>query len=202
MNATAASLLGLLDMQGGELTGGELVRLAEARLGEFWSLTRSQVYREIAALERDGHVVAGPPGARDARPVGITESGREVYRHWLTERLPSDTIRIPVLLSVAFGAALPPEALRDVLGRSLDEHRQRLEGYRRLDAELAGLPGGEPWARATVSFGIHYEEAVLRWFAGLPEQVRPAGAGPGADDRPPTSGSPAAAGARPPPRSG
>ena len=28
MNATAASLLGLLDLSGGELTGGELVRLA------------------------------------------------------------------------------------------------------------------------------------------------------------------------------
>jgi DNA-binding PadR family transcriptional regulator len=103
VNATAASLLGLLDMHCCELTGGELVRLAESRLGEFWSPTRSQVYRELAALERDGFVVPGSPGPRDARPVGITESGRAVCRNGLTERLPSDSIRIPVLLSVAFG---------------------------------------------------------------------------------------------------
>lgn len=178
LNATAASLLGLLDMHGGELTGGELVRLAETRLGEFWSLTRSQIYRELGTLERDGYIAPGSPGPRDARPVGITESGRDVYRHWLTERLPSDTIRIPVLLSVAFGDALPADALRRVLARSLREHRERLQGYRQLDADLAGLPVGEPWARATVSFGVHYEEAVLRWFATLPEEVRPEGVQP------------------------
>ena len=62
MNSTAASLLGLLDASGGELTGGDLGRVAEVRIGQFWSLTRSQVYREIAALERDGLVVRGEDG--------------------------------------------------------------------------------------------------------------------------------------------
>jgi len=29
------------------------------------------------------------------------------------------------------------------------------------------------YALATLSFGIHYEEAVLRWFDTLPAEVRP-----------------------------
>ena len=175
MNSTAASLLGLLDACGGELTGGELARVAQERIGQFWSLTRSQVYRELAALERDGLVVPGTPGPREARPVRITEPGRTAYRTWLTEHLPSDTIRIPVLLAVAFGSALEPAALREVLSRSRDQHQARLADYRGLDAGLAALPGGEPWARATVSFGLLYEQAVLEWFDGLPREVRPDG---------------------------
>jgi DNA-binding PadR family transcriptional regulator len=173
VNATSASLLGLLDACGGELTGGELARTAQLRLGQFWSLTRSQVYRELVALERDGLVRAGSRGPRDARPVRITAQGRTAYRSWLTEHLPSDTIRIPVLLAVAFGSALDPGALKEVLQSSRQEHAARLEEYRVLDDHLSRLEGGEPWARATLSFGMHYEDAVLRWFDTLPPEVRP-----------------------------
>ena len=173
MNSTSASLLGLLDTCGGELTGGELVRTAELRTGQFWSLTRSQVYRELAVLERERLVRAGRPGPRDSRPVQITPAGRTAYRQWLTEHLPSDTIRIPVLLAVAFGSSLEPAALAEVLRRSRAGHQARLEQYRQLDRQLAGSEGGEPWARATLSFGMLYEDAVLRWFATLPVEVRP-----------------------------
>ncbi len=173
MNATQASLLAILDTGGGELTGGDLVRVAELRIGQFWSITRSQVYRELVVLERDGLVVPGARGPRDARPVRITEDGRERYRTWLTSSLPGDTIRIPVLLAVSFGATLDPAALQDVLADSEQQHRRRLDAYETLDAELAGASGGDPWARATVSFGMHYERAVLTWFTTLPEDVRP-----------------------------
>lgn len=173
MNATQASLLAILDGSGGELTGGELVRVAELRIGQFWSLTRSQVYRELAVLEHEGLVVPGDPGARDARPVRVTERGRQVYRHWLTRQLPADTIRIPVLLAVSFGATLDQVALRELLASSRRDHRARLEHYEALDADLAHAPGGEPWARATVAFGMHYERAVLAWFDSLPGDVRP-----------------------------
>ena len=173
MNATQASLLALLDGCGGELTGGELVRVAELRIGQFWSLTRSQVYRELAVLERDLLVAPGAPGPRDSRPVRVTDAGRERYRAWLTGQLPDDTIRIPVLLAVSFGAALDPQDLRALLAQSRAVHRQRLAEYEQLHADLAPLQDDDPWAQATVSFGIEYERAVLRWFTGLPAPVRP-----------------------------
>ncbi len=158
------------------------MRVAELRIGQFWSLTRSQVYRELAVLEHEGLVRATPPGARDARPVSITDAGRAAYRKWLTEHLPAETVRIPVLLAVALGGALDPSALRDVLTRSRTEHRARLDYYRELDEELATTDDGEPWARATLAFGIRYEEAILGWFSSLPAEVRPADA-PGRADR-------------------
>ena len=67
LNATAGSLLGLLT-DCGDLTGADLVRTAQTRIGSFYNVTRSQVYRELATLEGQGLVSAGPRGVRDARP--------------------------------------------------------------------------------------------------------------------------------------
>lgn len=78
-----------------------------------------------------------------------------------------------MLLAVAFGGQLDGTALRDVLARSREEHRDRSRAYEQLDRHLSAQPGGEPWARATLSFGRLYEDAVLRWFDTLPDEVRP-----------------------------
>lgn len=172
MNGTAASLLGLLDLSGGELTGGELARVAQQRLGDFWSLSRSQVYRELAALETDGLVEPGPRGPRESRPYRITESGRATYRTWLTNHLPGQTIRVPLLLTMAFGSMLPRDRLDTLLRESRQEHETRLASYRALATGLEEL-GVDAWTRATLSFGVHYEEAVLGWFDALPPEVAP-----------------------------
>lgn len=171
LNATSACLLALLDECGAEVTGAELARLAQTRIGDFWKLTRSQVYRELAALEDAGHVVAGAPGPRAARPYGLTAPGRREYRQWLAEELPDETVRIPLLLAVGFGRVLPPGRLRSHLDQAEATHRAKLAAYRALDEELAIAPT-DPFSRATLSFGLHYEEAVLRWFGSLPDEVR------------------------------
>lgn len=170
MNATAASLLGLIE-QSGELTGADLVRVAQQRIGEFWSLTRSQVYRELAVLAADGLVVSGPTGARESRPYRLTERGRAAFQAWLGQELPAETIRIPLLLAVAFGASLPPGRLAKLLDEAEAHHQARLADYRATDEQLRAS-GVDPHTRATLSFGVHYEEAVLRWFADLPPTVR------------------------------
>ena len=171
LNATSASLLALLDECGDEVTGAELARLAQTRIGDFGKLTRSQVYRELAALEDAGHVVAGAPGPRAARPYRLSAAGRREYRRWLAEELPDETVRIPLLLAVGFGRVLPPGRLQSVLDQAEATHRAKLAAYRALDEELAAA-GADPFARATLSFGLHYEEAVLRWFESLPDEVR------------------------------
>ncbi|MGI8681209.1 MAG: PadR family transcriptional regulator [Mycobacteriales bacterium] len=170
MNATAASLLGLIG-QCGELTGADLVRVAQQRVGDFWSLSRSQVYRELVALAADGLVTSGPTGPRESRPYRLTERGRAAFGDWLSQELPAETIRIPLLLAVAFGASLPPGRLARLLDEAEERHRARLAQYRATDEQLRAS-GVDPHTRATLSFGVHYEEAVLRWFADLPPAVR------------------------------
>jgi DNA-binding PadR family transcriptional regulator len=171
VNPTAASLLGLLDSCGESVTGGDLVRIAQARIGAFWNLTRSQVHRELAGLAAQGHVKVAARGPRDSRLYAVTESGRRAYRSWLADHLPDETIRIPLLLAVSFGRSLPNGRLRQILDEAEAQHRARLEGYRALEAQLEAQ-GVNAFARATLSFGVHYEEAVLLWFAALPVEVR------------------------------
>jgi DNA-binding PadR family transcriptional regulator len=171
MNPTAASLLGLLDSSGGQVTGGDLVRIAQQRIGAFWHLTRSQVHRELAGLADEGYVEVVARGPRDSRLYAITPAGQRVYRSWLADHLPDETIRMPLLLAVSFGRSLPRGRLRRILDRAEAEHRERLSRYRKLEVELE-QQGVDAFARATLSFGLHYEEAVLRWFAALPDEVR------------------------------
>ena len=170
LNATAVSLLGLLN-EHGEMTGAELVRTAQERIGEFWTLTRSQVYRELGALADGGHVTTGERGPRDALPYRITPEGRKAFRSWLASEQPPETVRIGLLLIIAFGRHLPPGRLATLLDEHEARHRERLDGYAALAEHLDQL-GADAYARATLSFGMHYEEAVLGWFATLPAELR------------------------------
>jgi len=70
INPTAAALLGLLHE--GPMTGGQLMAAAERRLGPYWSMTRSQVYRELPVLADMGYVRLGKPGPRSSQPYAIT----------------------------------------------------------------------------------------------------------------------------------
>ena len=81
LNSTSASLLGLLHE--GERTGGELVRVATDLFGEFWSVPRSQVYRELTTLAADGLITERATGPRGRRPFAITASGKAAFRRWL-----------------------------------------------------------------------------------------------------------------------
>src|SRR5690348_14735147 len=91
LNATAAALLGLLHE--GPMTGGQLMVVAERRLGSFWSMTRSQVYRELPALADAGFVRMGKPGPRASQPYSITAAGKRAFSRWLSGELGREQVR-------------------------------------------------------------------------------------------------------------
>lgn len=162
LNPTAASLLGFL--HAGEASGYELVSTAQQVIGDFWTLTRSQVYRELTALARRGLVEAGPAGPRSRQPYRLTDEGRAAFAAWLAEPPGSEQIRYPLLLTLAFGSALDHDRLMGFIAEHRTAHEKRLADYR--EQEAAGLP--DRFAAATLAFGIRYEEAVLAWMDELP----------------------------------
>lgn len=176
LNATAASLLGFLHH--GPMTGWDLSRAAEVVIGGFWSLTRSQVYRELAHMAAAGLVQAGPPGLRDAVPYSLTDAGRQAFAAWVARPPAEETIRFPLLLAVAFGGHQDQTLLRSHLAAHHEIHRKRLADYEvRARAALAAGEQADPWAGATLDFGLRYERMVLEWFDGLPALL------PGGEDR-------------------
>jgi DNA-binding PadR family transcriptional regulator len=167
-NPTAASLLGfLLD---GPLTAGELVAVAAQRIGPFWNLTRSQVYRELAGMEASRLVVADEVGPRDTRSYSVTRAGRAAFHAWAAEDPGEATTRLPLLLFLSLGRHVDPAHLREVLVARRAQHQERLAGYRQWRRGEGAA--ADPFALATVDFGIAYEEAVLAWLDRLPPAVR------------------------------
>ncbi len=170
LNATAASLLGFLHE--GQMTGWDLVAVAQRRIGDFWTLTQSQVYRELAAMANAGLVELGQPGPRDRKPYLITEAGRGAFREWLDREPALEQIRFPLLLTIMFAGHLPPGRLAEMVAAHRAVHAGRLAGYRRVREELDGvIDGADRYRLATLEFGLRYESAVLDWFDQLPKTL-------------------------------
>ena len=177
LNATAGALLGLL--HDGPRSGYELIAAAEEIIGGFWTITRSQAYRELAALADRGLLRRGETGPRDRQPYHLTATGQAAFRQWVNSSPEPENLRIPLLLRLTFIDAINPGQLQAMVSEHHAVHQRRLTAYRSLDRQLAaaGVPEEK---RVTLAFGISYETAVLRWFRELPASINP-----GSDKRPP-----------------
>lgn len=170
LNATAASLLGFLHE--GPMAGWDLVAVAQEWIGDFWTLTQSQVYRELAAMAGAGLVELGQRGPRDRKPYLITEAGRAAFREWIDREPALEQIRFPLLLTIMFAGHLPPGRLAEMVAAHRAVHAERLAGYRKVRGELDGvIDGADRFRRATLEFGLRYESAVLDWFDQLSETL-------------------------------
>ncbi len=170
LNPTAASLLGFL--HDGPMTGWDLLQVAQTAIGNFWSITQSQVYRELAAMAEGGLVEAGARGPRERQPYAITDAGRAAFGEWLEREPGPELIRHPLLLTVMFGRHLVPERLAAFLERHRMMHAERLAGYEANEAAALASGADDPYALATLRYGIAYERAALGWFETLPQAVR------------------------------
>ncbi|MFC3962666.1 PadR family transcriptional regulator [Nocardia jiangsuensis] len=160
LNATAASLLGFLHE--GPRSGWDLVTEAQQRIGDFWTVTQSQVYRELAAMDAAGLVEKGEAGARERTPYRITEAGKAAFGAWIARDPGTETIRVPLLLTLSFGEHLDRSHVDRIVAANRAVHQGRLDGYLAEDC-----PPQARYQRATLEFGIRYERAVLGWFDDL-----------------------------------
>jgi DNA-binding PadR family transcriptional regulator len=159
MNETAASVLGFLSI--GPLTGWDLNALAQVSVGFFWNMTRSQIYRELQALEQLGFVGVEETGSRNARRFHLTPAGRARLKEWLNEP-PGDSIeRNPFLVKLFFADQMSVRERKKLLTAARARHEQQLatlEGVVTMAEELS------PYAAATATYGIAVERAILGWF--------------------------------------
>lgn len=169
INATAASLLGFL--HDGPMTGWDLVSRAEQTIGPFWSLTKSQVYRELAFMAEHGLVAPGETGRRDAKPYTITDAGRAAFAEWASHGPGEGTIRLPLLLFVTLGRHLRPGLLRSVLADQRAQQAALLKQYLGLRHVLGELDDVDPHLAATLEYGITVARATVRWIDRLPPEI-------------------------------
>ena len=165
INPTAAALLGLLHE--GPMTGGQLMAAAERRLGPFWSMTRSQVYRELPALADQGFVRMGKPGPRSSQPYSITASGKRAFTRWLSEAPGRDAVRNPIALRVAFGGQHSSAQIKELYQGATEYHNMALASARDQAKEAKRV--GDNYGAAALEFAVGYHRAALAWLKTAPK---------------------------------
>lgn len=161
LNATAAALLGLLHE--GPATGGQLVSAARDRFGSFFSVTRSQVYRELPALADAGLVRLGKQGPRSSQQYLVTAAGKKAFKQWLGSEPGPDHLRSPLILRLVHANALT------VRQRSaLIESARRIYADEQDSARAAVRAADDPYAKAVAEFGVARARAVLKLLDAIP----------------------------------
>ncbi|WP_204034584.1 PadR family transcriptional regulator [Micromonospora qiuiae] len=164
VNPTAAALLGLLHE--GPMTGGQLMAAAERRLAPYWSMTRSQVYRELPVLAERGFVRLGKPGPRMSQPYAITAAGKRTFSRWLAEDPGRDTIRNPIALRVAFGQLHSPNQLKNLQAAANEYHTEALSRVR--EQVKNAKKEGATYDASALEFAVAYHRAALNWLKNAP----------------------------------
>lgn len=154
-------------------SGYTLKKRFDGSLRSFWTVTQSQIYRELHGLERDGLVAVDdvPQDGKPARKVySLTAPGREALARWLTEAPEPLMLRHPLLLKLVFAADLSPRDLDGLLQRYADGVKASRRDYvSRLDDRnifsLARSAHEERLWRLAIEHGIAWCDMELAWLA-------------------------------------
>ena len=166
LNATAAALFGLLHE--GPATGGQLVSAARDRFGSFFSVTRSQVYRELPALADAGLVRLGKQGPRSSQQYLVTAAGKKAFKSWLGSEPGPDHLRSPLILRLVHANALTirqrsalVESAKKVYAEEQDAAKAAVEGGGRPVRQGRRRVRGRPGPGRAQAAGL--DPRVLTW---------------------------------------
>jgi PadR family transcriptional regulator, regulatory protein AphA len=155
------AVLGLLTLAPGN--GYDLTRRFDESLSNAWSASHSQIYPELAKLEKEGLVEVVGEGARGSRTYAATAAGQEEIRRWVADTEPNRGQRSETMLRWFLGCLLEPDDRRAYFASEL----AGLERYhasmlaKRDELEAAGRRGG---FRPVLELGLEMQEVMLRWL--------------------------------------
>lgn len=161
LNATSAALLGLLHE--GPMTGGQLVAAARERFGSFFSVTRSQVYRELPALAESRLLRLGKQGPRSSQQYVITAVGKRAFKAWLNSEPGAEHLRSPLILRVLYAGSLTPRQRSALLGGAREVYAGKL-----ADARAAVRSAQDPYRKAVADFTVGHLRAVIKLLDAIP----------------------------------
>jgi DNA-binding PadR family transcriptional regulator len=161
VNSTAAALLGLL--HSGPMTGGQLVAAAAERFGSFFSVTRSQVYRELPVLAEAGLLKLGKQGPRASQQYVITPAGKRSFKAWLAGGSGADALRSPLVLRLLHAGSLTVKQRTELVRNSREAYADRLDAAR---AAARGEP--DPYRKAVADFAVAHTRAMVKLLDAVP----------------------------------
>lgn len=174
-----AAILGFLRLE--PTTGYVLRQRFEGSVGSFWSVTQSQIYRELHALERAGHVTCSREpgeGKPDRLVYTLAVSGKRELDAWLMAPVEPEQLRHPLLLKLVFAADVEPGLLDQVLVeyrasllRKREDYAARLTA-REIFALARSKREGTLW-RLSIEHGLAWCDSELSWIDKARRELRP-----------------------------
>ena len=176
------ALLGVLARE--PLSGYDISQRMKVPVGFFWHAQRSQIYPELARLESRGlvrHRRVEQVDRPDKKVYSITEAGRAVLRHWVTEPAEAPPRNELILKVYSLWVADPAQALGFVRQRE-QHHAEQLAAYEEARARLEREAGRELQevsspvfaTYATLQAGIGYARWSLDWCRWLADRLQEA----------------------------
>ena len=155
VNSTAAALLGLL--HGGPMTGGQLVAAASERFGLFFSVTRSQVYRELPVLTEEGLLRLGKQGPRASQAYAITAAGKRAFKAWIAGGGDAEAVRSPLVLRLLHAGSLTVKQRSELVRAAREAYTERLALARALARDT-----DDPYRRPVAEFAVAHTRAMIK----------------------------------------
>jgi DNA-binding PadR family transcriptional regulator len=165
LSTTSYAVLGLLTFDD-EMSGYDVMKLAEQSIGYFWTPAKSHVYSELRRLAAAGYATerhVEQTSRPNKRTYSITAEGKSALQRWLVEApIEPSPVKSAITLKVFFGNLIPASALR----RQIEEIRRRDEDYR---AELLAIEEEIKddesllYPYLTLKAGLAHIEADIDW---------------------------------------
>jgi DNA-binding PadR family transcriptional regulator len=150
------------------MTGGQLVAAARERYGTFFSVTRSQVYRELPVLAKAGLLELGERGARASQQYVITRAGRRAFKSWLLAGEGADQLRSPLVLRLRHAGSLTSRQRRNLVAHGRAAYAERLALAEDAAKKAAGRSRPAPYDQAIAEFAVAHNRAVLALLDAIP----------------------------------
>jgi PadR family transcriptional regulator AphA len=136
------AILGLLTYT--SMTGYNLKTLFDKSINHFWKASLSQIYRELAVLEKKGYVhsqILPQEDRPDKRVYSITEDGKKAFQKWLIDFPESLTApkRDEFLLRIFFGSKLGKEQLKKQFIRYIEERKAFMQSNDEMRKQFGRL---------------------------------------------------------------
>ena len=159
-------ILGLLSY--GSKTGWDVAQLFKKTLNYFWNAQTSQVYRELATLEKNGWAQSSHEEASTKKTYTITEAGKAELERWLSEGGFKLQVNKPLLMKVFFLDALPSAARGEFLKAARSECSRYLASLTPVKDQIASDKAGEGgralfW-RMTEEYGRRNLAMTIEWL--------------------------------------
>jgi len=164
-----------------DLSGYQLLDYFDGSVGFVWHATHPQIYRELAAMDRDALVkprVVRQSARPDKKVFAITPHGREALLAWVAAPAFERQLKDEALLRVFSYALIDRDLAVARLAELRARHEQRLERYRAVEA-LRRDGDEHPFrtgALLTLAAATAFEESYVAWCErapGLLEQTSP-----------------------------